>query len=88
MSEPPLEQRVLVAHAVAPQLALGLLDWVEHGHDYATAFVANGVALAAALVLAATASAALPPFQLDAAAALVRGFGAVHGAVCDGSASD
>ena len=48
----------------------------------------RAIALAAALVLAATASAALPPFQLDAAAALVRGFGAVHGAVCDGSASD
>jgi glycine hydroxymethyltransferase len=35
---------------VTASLALSLLDWVEFGHDYATSFVANGVALADALM--------------------------------------
>jgi glycine hydroxymethyltransferase len=34
---------------VSASLAIGLLDWLEHGRAYAAAFVANGVALAAAL---------------------------------------
>ncbi len=34
---------------VTASLALSLLDWVEHGPAYATAFVANGIALAGAL---------------------------------------
>jgi len=35
---------------VAAALAISLLDWVEHGTDYASAFVANGAALAAELI--------------------------------------
>jgi glycine hydroxymethyltransferase len=35
---------------VTASLALSLLDWVEFGHEYATAFVANAVALADALM--------------------------------------
>jgi glycine hydroxymethyltransferase len=42
---------------ITAALAIGLLDWLEHGRSYAHAFVANGRALAAAL-----ASEGLPVF--------------------------